>query len=230
MLGWSSDFRAVDDLPRAHWDETELSCPFLYFLKFLLKTYTWGSQTELPHSRTGRTSSLYADDLTSCGHADNTSKEANGPISLETVILPYLYIIVCVCVCVFCCCCFCFLFFSFLLLFCLVVVVFFVVFFVCFFFVFFFCFFVFFFFMFFCCCCFLVCLFFLFFVCLFVFFFVILFVSFLFVSFFSLLVCCCCFFVFCCFFFFRFYRHCALHWNLIHLNFITTSPCDVCIS
>ena len=29
-----------------------------------------GSQTELPYSRTGRTSPLYADSLTSCGHAD----------------------------------------------------------------------------------------------------------------------------------------------------------------
>ena len=29
-----------------------------------------GSQTELPYSRTGRTSPLYADYLTSCGHAD----------------------------------------------------------------------------------------------------------------------------------------------------------------
>ena len=24
ILGWSSSFRAADDLPRAHWDETEL--------------------------------------------------------------------------------------------------------------------------------------------------------------------------------------------------------------
>ena len=29
-----------------------------------------GSQIELPYSRTGRTSPLYADSLTSCGHAD----------------------------------------------------------------------------------------------------------------------------------------------------------------
>ena len=29
-----------------------------------------GSQTELPYSRTGRTSPLYANSLTSCGHAD----------------------------------------------------------------------------------------------------------------------------------------------------------------
>ena len=23
LLGWNSGFRAIDDLPRAHWDETE---------------------------------------------------------------------------------------------------------------------------------------------------------------------------------------------------------------
>ena len=28
-MGWSSGFRAIDDLPRVHWDETEFSCLFL---------------------------------------------------------------------------------------------------------------------------------------------------------------------------------------------------------
>ena len=48
----------------------KFSCPFLYLLKFILKMYTSGSHTELSYSRTGCTSPLYADSLTSCGHVD----------------------------------------------------------------------------------------------------------------------------------------------------------------
>ena len=48
---------------------TNLAALFCIFSSSSRRSMLWGSQTELPYSRTGRTSPLYADSLTSFGHA-----------------------------------------------------------------------------------------------------------------------------------------------------------------
>ena len=67
----SSNTKYFYDWPISNSSNTPISN---YFLTVRTKeefTVLEGSQTELPYSRTGHTSPLYADSLTSCGHADN---------------------------------------------------------------------------------------------------------------------------------------------------------------
>ena len=47
FLGWTSGFHAIDDWPRAHWDETEFNVMLLYYDFYFIKIPVYILLTDL---------------------------------------------------------------------------------------------------------------------------------------------------------------------------------------